>query len=473
MYFLPKRILQEGMSMEQQSTPNVSRRTFLKTATAGAAVSAMPSILQAQQAPSLNVIGANDRVRVACVGLSDRFRGSLLPCFKHWQKELNFDMVALADLWSKRRTQGKALLEKEFGHAIDLYHSDEDLFARAKDVDAVIISTADFQHAFHARHAVEAGFDAYCEKPMAEDMGAANALLDAVNKKRAAGFAKGAVLQIGSQRRSSPSYHIANDYIRSGKFGKITYVDLCWNVNQNRRWRRPESLVASLKEQDTDWKKWLLDRPMVAFDPRKYLEFRTFWPYSSGIPGQWMCHQIDTVSWFTGLNYPRSAMASGGLYAWKDGRQNFDTFTTILEYGPEDKPEEGFQAVFSSRQTNSARGNVEKYHSTTGTIDLCRGTVSNEGVEGVKFDCKKLSETVSGGAVTAANTGADPMTKLHMRNWMECVRSRKNPNAPIEAGYWHTVALVMSNAAARMGMRATFDKDARQVLCGGKVFKGY
>ena len=256
----------------------VSRRNFLRMTSAGAALSAMPGILEAKQGPSLNVLGANERIRVACVGFSDRFRYSLMPCFKRWKDELNFDMVGLADLWSKRREVGKATLEKEFGHPIELFTSDEDLFARAKDIDAVIISTADFQHAFHARHAVEAGYDAYCEKPMAEDMDAANALWDAVKAKRKAGFAKGAVFQIGSQRRSSPQYHIANDFIRSGKFGKITYVDLCWNVNQSRRWRRPEALVNSLKEADTNWKMWLLDRPMVDFDPRKYLEFRTFWP---------------------------------------------------------------------------------------------------------------------------------------------------------------------------------------------------
>ena len=460
--------------MNQIASDGATRRQFLGTVTLGTAAAAMPGILKAQQAPSLNVLGANERVRVACVGFSGRFHSSLLPAFKKAAKDLNFDMVAIADLWSVRREAGKAALAKDFGHDIAAYTSDEDLFAHAKDVDACIISTADFQHAFHARHAVEAGFDAYCEKPMAEDMKAANALLDAVNKKREAGFAKGAVLQIGSQRRSGRDYHIANDYIRSGKFGKITYVDLCWNVNQPRRWRIDEKIVASLKESDTDWKKWLLDRPQVPFDPRKYLEFRTFWPYSSGIPGQWMCHQIDTVAWFTGYKFPRYAMAAGGLYAWKDGRENPDTFTTTFEYGPDDNPGEGFQVVFSSRQTNAARGNVERYYSTTGTIDLIKGTVSNEGVEGAKLVTQKLSETAgTGAAVTAANTGADPLTSAHMRNWMECVRARKNPNAPIEAGYSHAVALIMSNASSRMGMKATFDRAARQVMCGGKVFRGF
>ena len=448
-----------------------SRRNFVKSAAAGASLAALPGILKAQQAPSQNVTGANNRINVACVGFSDRFKDALLPSFCKCKDEANFDMVALADLWSKRREEGKTKIEEKVGHGIDVYRSDEELYEKAKNVDAVIISTADFQHARHTVHAVKAGKDSFSEKPLAEDMDAANAVLDAVNEARKANNRGGAVVQVGSQRRSGNSYHIANDYIRSGKFGDITYVDLCWNVNQPRRWRRAEALVSSLKEGDTDWKRWLLDRPMAEFDPRKYLEFRLFWPYSSGIPGQWMCHQIDTVAWFTGFDFPRSAMAAGGIYAWKDGRQSCDTFTTILEYGPENDPSKGFQAVFSSRQTNAARGNVEKYHSAIGTIDLIKGTVSNEGVEGAKSETTKLAETEA--AATAANTGAGGMEVAHMRNWMECIRSRKQPNAPIEAGYSHAVALIMSNASLRTGMRATFDKVQRQVVAGGKVFKGY
>ena len=174
----------------------------------------------------------------------------------------------------------------------------------------------------------------------------------------------GAILQIGSQRRSGKKYMAARDYINSGKFGDISYVHLTWNVNQPRRWRRPEKLIESLKKEDVDWNMWLLDRDPGEnkFDPRKYLEFRLFWPFSSGIPGQWMCHQIDTVAWFMGQPYPKSAVSSGGLYQWIDGRQSYDTFTTILEYGVDNNPGKGFQAVFSSRQTNAARGNVEKYY---------------------------------------------------------------------------------------------------------------
>ena len=350
-----------------------TRRDFCKGAAAGIA-----GILAAGAAPSLYAAGANSKIRVACVGYSDRFRATLLPCFLGHAGKEGFEMVAVADLWKKRLFE-KAVpeMEKRTGGKIQAFRSDEELYEKGKDIDAVIISTADFQHARHAARAVEAGKDVYCEKPMAEDMRSANLLLDAVDAKRKAGFAPGAVLQIGSQRRSGAAYHAAKKFLESGRFGRLAYVDLCWNVNQSRRWRRDEKLVKSLRKEDVDWNAWLLDRDPAeyGFDPRKYLEFRLFWPFSSGIPGQWMCHQIDTVGWFTGLKHPLSAVSSGGIYAWDDGRQSFDTFTTILEYGPSKLNGKGFQAVFSSRQTNQERGNVERYYGPDGVIDLCRGHV--------------------------------------------------------------------------------------------------
>lgn len=455
----------------------MSRRDFCKTTAVG-----MAGILAAGVAPSLYAAGANERIRVACVGYSDRFRQSLLPCFMHHSKELNFDLVAVADLWRKRLYENaKPEIEKKIGHKVDTYVSDVELYEKAKDVDAVIISTADFQHAQHATRAVLAGKDSYCEKPLAEDMYSANMLLDAVNAKRKDGFAPGAVLQIGSQRRSGRKYMAAKEYLNSGKFGDISYVHLTWNVNQPRRWRRSDALIRSLKEGDVDWNEWLLDRDPAAypFDPRKYLEFRLFWPFSSGIPGQWMCHQIDTVAWFMGMPYPKSAVASGGLYQWIDGRKSFDTFTTVFEYGVSGEKGKGFQVMFQSHQHNCGGGTlsnrespVEKYFGPNGCVDMGTGMVTNEGVEGKKPASHALpapKEVVA----TSANTGGDPLTSAHMRNWMECVRSRKDPNAPIEAGYSHTVALVMSNAAARTGSKATFDEEKREVLADGEIFKGY
>ena len=118
---------------------------------------------------------------------------------------------------------------------------------------------------------------------------------------------------------------------------------MTWNVNQPGRWRVYPNKVKDIKESDVDWKRYLMNRPYQKWDPRKYLEYRLFWPLSSGIPGQWMAHQIDTVHWFSDLEHPRSVAANGGIYLWKDGRTNFDTMTAVFDYGPLNDRRPGFK----------------------------------------------------------------------------------------------------------------------------------
>src|SRR3954462_13096994 len=122
-----------------------------------------------------------------------------------------------------------------------------------------------------------------------------------------------------------------------------------------------------------------MGRSKEGFDARKYCEYRLFWTYSSGIPCQWMVHQIDTVHWFTGLSRPRSVSANGGIYAWKDGRSNFDTMTAVFDYGPFDDKSKGFQVVYSSRTTNGAGGIKEIYYSNGGSLNLDTNQVNSEG----------------------------------------------------------------------------------------------
>jgi len=444
-----------------------SRRDFLKAGSAAVAATTVSWSARSYGA----IAGSNDRVRVGVTGCGDRMKGALIPSFLQHSKELNFEFVAVSDLWNQRREEGTAYIEKLGGGRVDAVRNNDELYAR-KDVDAVLIATADFQHALHGVEAVNAGRDAYVEKPTAHTMEDARKFLAAVKKT-------GKIVQIGTQRRSTPSYQKAAEYIQSGKFGEIVMVEMTWNVNQPGRWRRP-SVVPLLKEQDTDWKRYLLDRPYEPFDARKYLEFRLFWPYSSGIPDQWLVHQIDTVHWFTGLPHPRSVVANGGIYLWKDGRKNWDTMTAVFDYGPLDDPTKGFQVQYTSRFTNSAGGVKELYYSNGGMIDMDKQTVTSTGgltagsAAEMKMNANLLPSSSlvenAQAASTAADTGADPQTSANMRNWMECVRSRKTPNAPIEAGYSHSIALCMNVAAIQTGEKVTFDDKTQQVIAGGKVY---
>lgn len=450
---------------------SANRREFIKKSVkASAAVYAASLGFSAKS--YAGIIGANDRVRVGAIGFSDRFRQALFPSFSNHYKELNFDIVAVSDLWNKRRNEGMDFLKEKMGHDVIGCRNNEELY-NLKNIDAVFVATSDFQHALHAIEAVKAGCDAYVEKPFAETMEDNRAALKTIK-------ASDRIVQIGSQRRSGVNYQSADQFIKDGKFGPITMVELTWNVNQPGRWRRP-ALVAQLNEADTDWKRFLMNRPFEKWDPRKYLEYRLFWPYSSGLPGQWMSHQIDTVHWFSGLKHPRSVVANGGVYMWKDGRKSWDTMTAVFDYGPQNDPSTGFQVTFGSRMHNGDETPSEIYYSNGGELNLITNKVSPKGgltqkmAEAMGMQANLLPEfdlaKPSGKVVASANTGGDVLTSSHVRNWMECIRSRKQPNAPVEAGYYHSIANIMTTAAAHTGSKATFDEKTQEVMVGGKVFR--
>lgn len=444
-----------------------SRRDFLKTTSAAAAgltISGLPAY------STTKVRGANERIRVAIVGAGDRMMQSLVPAFMELAGGMNYELVAVCDIWKHHRETNTSKIianNKYTAKAKDLAmaRNTDELYAM-KNIDAVIIATADFQHAYHAVEAVRAGKDVYAEKPFASTMADANLALKVIGGSKQ-------VFQVGTQRRSTGSYMRAKEYLDSGKFGDIVFADMTWNVNQPGRWRRP-NVVPLMKEQDTDWKRFLINRdPKIPFDARKHLEFRLFSPFSSGIPDQWMVHQIDTVHWFTGIHHPTSVVANGGIYLWKDGRTNWDTMTATFDYN-HPKTGKGFQVLYSSRQTNAAGDVKEIYFSNGGTLDLAKNKVSSEGglsarmagQMGMKANLlEPLTLSDEGGIETAANTGVDKETLAHMKNWMECTRSRnRKTNADIQAAYDHSVALCMTIAAIQTGKKVTFDEKKQDVV---------
>ena len=145
-----------------------SRRDFLKNTSLTSAGILIGGMGMSSKSYG-RIIGANDRVRIGVVGFSDRHRQSHIPSFMNHYKELNFDVVAVSDIWNKRRNEGVAAWKEKMGHDIVGCRNNEEMYGK-KLVDAVFISTADFQHATHAIEAVKAGCDAYVEKPFAETM---------------------------------------------------------------------------------------------------------------------------------------------------------------------------------------------------------------------------------------------------------------------------------------------------------------
>ncbi len=167
------------------------RREFLKMG--GAALTA--SMVSWNAASYASILGANDRVKVGVIGCGDRMKGALIPAFQQHAKEMNFEFVAVSDIWSLRREEGAAYIQKLNGSSVIPVRNNDELYSR-KDVDAVLIATADFQHARHGAEAVNAGRDAYVEKPTAHTMEDARLFRAAVQKT-------GKIVQVGTQRRST------------------------------------------------------------------------------------------------------------------------------------------------------------------------------------------------------------------------------------------------------------------------------
>ena len=427
----------------------INRRSFLTGA--GAAIGA--TALSRTALSYGRILGANDRISLGHIGIGRRGQG--LARIAAALKGRNVEMTAVCDLWKVNREAAAARAQAAYGRAPRPFQYMEDLLA-LKDVDAVLVSTADFQHATHLKAVVEVGKDAYCEKPMANDLAEAKAARDAVLRSDR-------IVQVGTQHRSEPYQIAARDFIKSGALGDVSKVEIVWNYH-GPRWRGREE-VAQLREQDTDWRRWLLTKPYRPFDPRMYFEFRLYRDFSSGIADQWMSHGIDLVHYFLDDEFPTSVMASGGVFAWKDGRENPDTFQALLEYP------KGFLVSYATSFGNDA-DSFSRIMGKKATLVNIGGEgsprwkwVEEKGTHESDPNVKRTEKYI-----TLPGNDATPPTSIsdddlsHMTNWIECLRSRKPPNAAVRNGFAHSVACIMAARAYREGRKLYWDARTEAIV---------
>ncbi len=401
------------------------------------------------------VLGANDRLRIGHIGPGQRGR-ALMRNFYTWAPDMNAEYAAVCDIWSKNRERAVAQAKQWGGSEPKAYKYIEEILAD-KNVDGVIISTCDFQHAKMLEQAVKAGKDVYCEKPMATVLQHAKDAVKAVHDSRQ-------VVQIGTQRRSDGKYRQAQQMMAEKVIGDITHVDIRWNVMQSR-WRRKD--INEVEEKDTDWKRFLMYRHMRPFDKHQYMEWRLYRDFSSGIPDQWLSHQVDVVHWFTGEKFPLSCVASGGVYYWKDGRENEDTITVTYEY------RKGFQVTYQSRLTNGSDNPSELFYSPQGMLNTIAMTVSGEGAED-KYKKRPLVKiegfpepkpTKAPKGLNYNEPNAPPVADaVHMQNWLDCMRTRQQPNATVDDGFSSSVVSLMALEALNSGRKVYFDPQKLEMV---------
>jgi predicted dehydrogenase len=389
--------------------PSVDRRTFL-AASAAAALAA----------PAVNALGANEQLRVGCIGTGGRCRALMTSL----AKVPNVRIAAVCDVFDGNLEAGRKLAApyanptKHYKRLLD-----------SKDIDAVVIGTPDHWHVPMTIEACAAGKDVYVEKPLTHNLAEGQAVIDAQNKHNR-------IVQVGTQQRSMPHIQEARELLKSGRLGRVVKVRLSWNRNADR----VQKGKPTIDPKTVDWGAWLGNAPKQPWDEYRFRSWRWFWDFGGGLFTDLMVHWIDVAHWFLDLDHPQTAVALGTRPLARDIWETPDTVQTLLMY-PND-----LQAHFEGTFSNARAGAMIEFLGADATLYVDRGRY-------------ELQPERSKGEPKERVVGTGPRGKdfydrpdgelLHLTNWVECVRSRKKPNAPAEAGVSAASAAHLANQALR------------------------
>lgn len=412
---------------------DLSRRQFVTTAAKGTAI-AVTALSRSR------VLGANDRISIGQIGCGDRGIEAHMKTIHKFDKDQNVQYTAVCDPWRLRREEATGLIKEWYGLGAKQFASYEDLLA-LKDVDAVMIASCDFHHARQLEAAAKAGKDAYCEKPLARNMDELIRAVDAVKKAAI-------VVQIGTQLRSLPSIVGSRDVYQSGILGKVSRIEQVRNDDQPFWYR----YVKDVKAEDVDWKQFMMGQPMQPFNAVKFSGWYGFRDFCDGLVPQWGSHYIDFVHYITGAKFPTSCLCQGGVFTWKDqyGFTCDDQVQALWTYP------EGFLVSYTTNFGNGY-GNLTRICGDQGLLkmdNLMAPVLTAEGGSKNK------------GVIRGVNPVKMPDQPDHFLNWLQCLRSRKAPQAPIEAGYQHAVACIMAVESQAKGARMVYDNANRRIEQG-------
>jgi len=383
------------------------------------------------------VLGANERVRIGMIGVGGRGHELLEQVLA----VPNAQLVAIADIYSRRREEAQKLVP-------GLRTFDDHRRLLETDLDGVIVASPLHLHARHFLDTVAAGKDLYCEKTMTWSIAEADECLAAAKKSDR-------VIQIGLQHESSGGLADTRKWIRQGLTGKITHVESWMSRNTPHgqgQWVRP--VPSDCNAANVNWNAFLNGRKDRPFDPYKYINWRLFWEFSGGNITENMVHQIAWIMSALELPLPTAAYMSGGVFSEKDGREVPDTIAVTLDF-PNDLVVT-WQSTFSNRRY----GLGERLLGSDGTIEHVAGAtdmVTGRSQETTHY-WPERSNNKNGSALTS-----DTPDQNHMANWVDSIRSRKPPNAPVETGYRSAVAGHMANLAYRTKQRVT-QENARNIV---------
>jgi predicted dehydrogenase len=359
---------------------------------------------------STRVFGANDTLRIGVIGAGHRMRGLLDAA----DKVAPYQIVAVSDVYGPNRD---FIVQKSNGLATAHLDYREVL---AKDIDAVIIASPDHWHVPMAVEALKAGKDVYLEKPVTHTVEEGATLTRAVRSSKQ-------ILQCGMQQRSWSHFRDAVDIIQGGGLGRVVQVRTYWWQNYHRS-RPPKPM----DQEALDWKAWLGSAPDQPFSQEKFDHWRWFWNFGGGAMTDLFTHWIDVVHWAMKADQPRNAVMIADKYIFEQWDCP-DTIQAAFRYP-------GFDVVYEGMMNSSIDDGGLEFRGTDATLKINRSrfTVHREHVEEEKNPAVSARSVLDG-------------TISHMENFFDCVKSRKEPNAPVETGVAAARAGQIGNLAYQHG----------------------
>ena len=357
------------------------------------------------------VTGANDTLRVGVIGTGGRMKTLLRSA----DQSAPYQLVAACDVYAphldkvKQRANNVATIHVDYREVLDL-----------KELDAVIIAAPDHWHVKMACDALAAGKDVYLEKPVTHTIEEGELLIRAVHSSNKR------ILQCGMQQRSWPHFRSAVELIQGGSIGRVTQVRTYWYQNYQRDWP-----ADPIDPQQLDWKRWLGSSPDQPFSEERFRRWRWFWDFGGGAMTDLFTHGIDVVQWALKTPQPNLAQIISNKYFFEQW-QCPDTVQAGFRYP-------GFEVGYEGTMVSSVDDGGLEFRGTDGTIKLTRAG----------FELYR--EGVPKGNPVLTEHGYQDGTIDHMKNFFDCVKSRKEPNAPVEAGVAAARAGHIGNLALHRG----------------------
>ena len=398
------------------------------------------------------VLGANDRIQIGVIGTGGKAM-ELMRCFNpgpqaFWGGMPQFkivpvsgaQLVAVADVYEPHRDRAGAMVGPEI-KKFNNYHE----LLEQKDIDAVIIASPDHWHKQMLIDAVGAGKDVYVEKPATHLLEEGPAMIRTAEKS-------GRIVQTGTQHRSWKHYIQAKEIIDSGTLGTVRMVESYWFLNYTaalEMMRRQKTDLSKL-----DWKAWLGSAPAQPFSEMKFRMWRYFWNFGGGSLTDLMVHSLATIQWFMDSPTPSSAIATGHSYDF--GWECPTTLSCTLEYP------KGFLVSYIGDHSSGMDFGSIVFYGSKATLEISRAAFAlYEENQGFRYNSKSQRWRPDPKLYVESE---EEGSSENLRNWLECIRSRKTPNANLRFGLEVARAAHMGNAALLSGKKATWDEQRQRIV---------